>query len=80
MRYHICTFSRGSNQRMSFRIHSWVDLPQVYEHSSYLVLHFRHYRNFFCLPSTLSMFAFGMFLILGTSHPGTLQWMPRRDL
>ena len=50
----------------SFQIHSWVDLLHCYNHSHYLTLHFRGYRNFFCPPITWSSSTLGIFLLPGT--------------
>ena len=42
--------------------------PHVYNPSDLIAFDFRVYRNCFCLPLTLSIFAFMKFLIPGT-HP-----------
>jgi hypothetical protein len=58
-----------SKKRLSFPIRSWADLPHVYKRFSLKASHFRQYQNYFRLPVTLSIFAFGTFPILGTFHP-----------
>src|SRR5260221_8276460 len=71
---HVSTLARAVNLRYSIRIHSWVDLPHVYNHSPCNASHSRNYRCYFCLPKTLLNFAFRIFPILDTFHPN--QWSP----
>src|SRR6266567_5905493 len=52
-----------------FPIHSWVDLRQVCDSSSWIPFHFRDYRSYSCLPPTSSIFGLEIFLIPGTFHP-----------
>jgi len=64
-----------TKMRRSFPIRSWVDLPRVCDHSGWMAFHFRDYRSYFCPPITLSLFAFGEFLVPDTFHPR--RWSPR---
>ena len=40
---------------------SWADLRRLYEAFVWLAFHFGHYRNYFCLPPTLSAFFMAKF-------------------
>jgi hypothetical protein len=53
----------------SFPIRFWADLPLFCSISGYSVFLFRHYRNYFCLPPTSSIFNFRIFHLPVTSHP-----------
>ena len=46
---------------------SWVDLLPVCENSGWITLHFRAYRNYFCLPPISLVLA--RIPIPGTFHP-----------
>src|SRR5258708_24224930 len=54
--------------RQLFPIRSWVDLHHVCGSSVWKALHFRDYRNYFCLLLTLSNSTFLISHIPGTFH------------
>src|SRR5258708_3954372 len=55
---HVCSSGPKTKWRLSFPTRSWVGLPHVCGHLSWITFHSRDYRNYFCLPPTLYIFTF----------------------
>jgi len=72
----------GPSQCLSFPRHSWVDLPQVYDHLHWRTLHFQHFPTLFCLPPDRlsSPLPYWVHLIRGDDHLATLIAQSRLSL